>query len=58
MIVQAENLPVELAHFKSYTARKLIDHFKENHAEHLLQQWALFRNAHKFDRDYQLWEEG
>ena len=58
MIVQAENLSVELPRFKSYTARKLIDHLQECHAEHLLQQLAFFRKEHKTDRDYQLWEEG
>jgi putative transposase len=58
MIVQNENLAVELAHFKSYTARKLIDLLTECRAERLLQQLAYFRKAHKQDRDYQLWEEG
>ncbi len=59
MIVQAENLAVELPHFKSYTARQLIDHLKECRAERLLQQLAFFRKDHKRqDRDYQCWEEG
>jgi REP element-mobilizing transposase RayT len=58
MIVQSENLSVELPRFKSFTARKLIDHLTENHAEHLLKQLAFFRKQHKQDRDYQLWEEG
>lgn len=59
MIVQAENLTLELPHFKSYTARKLIDHLKECRAEWLLQQLAFFRKDHKRrDRDYQCWEEG
>ena len=58
LIVQAENLPVELARFKSFTARKLIDHLQERNAEHLLQQLAFFRKQHKQDREYQLWEEG
>ena len=46
MIVQAENLAMELPHFKSYTARKLIDHLKECRAERLLQQLAFFRKDH------------
>jgi putative transposase len=59
MIVQAENLAVELPRFKSYTARKLIDHLKECRAERLLQQLAFFRKDYKReDRDYQCWEEG
>jgi putative transposase len=59
MIAQAEDLSKELPRFKSYTARKLIDHLKECHAERLLQQLAFFRREYKReDRDYQCWEEG
>lgn len=58
MIVQTVNLSSELPRFKSFTARKLIDHLKERRTEHLLQQLAFFRKKHKQDRDYQLWEEG
>jgi len=58
LIVQAENLAMELPRFKSCTARKLIDHLKECHAERLLKQLAFFRKSHKQDRDYQCWEEG
>jgi len=58
MIVQSGNLSQELPRFKSFTARKLIDHLTEHHAEHLLRQLAFFRKRHKQDRDYQLWEEG
>jgi len=58
MIVESRKLAVELPRFKSFTARKLIDLLTECHAEHLLQQLAFFRKAHKLDRDYQLWEEG
>lgn len=58
MIVQTMNLSAELPRFKSFTARKLIDHLKERRAEHLLRQLAFFRKEHKQDRDYQLWEEG
>jgi putative transposase len=58
LIVQAENLSAEIANFKSYTARQLIDYLKECSAERLLKQMAFFRKAHKRDRDYQCWEEG
>jgi REP element-mobilizing transposase RayT len=58
MIVQAENLAIELPKFKSFTARKLIDYLKECRAERLLNQLAFFRKNHKWDRDYQCWEEG
>ena len=58
MIVESGSLAVELPHFKSFTARKLIDLLTECHAERLLRQLAYFRKTHKLDRDYQLWEEG
>jgi putative transposase len=48
----------ELPLFKSYTARQLIDHLKEFHAEWLLKQTAYFCKSHKHDREYQCWEEG
>jgi putative transposase len=58
MIVQSENLPEELARFKSFTARQLIDYLLECKAERLLKPMAFFRKEHKQDRDYQCWEEG
>lgn len=58
LIVQADRLRAEVAHFKSYTARQIIDHLQSCRAERLLKQMAFFRKAHKLDRDYQCWEEG
>jgi REP element-mobilizing transposase RayT len=58
LVIQARELNTELARFKSYTARQLIDCLKECHSERLLNQLAFFRKAHKTDRDYQCWEEG
>ncbi len=58
LVVQCENLPVELARFKSFTARQLIDYLKASQADRLLHQLAMFRKRHKHDRDYQCWEEG
>lgn len=58
LLVQADDLPNQLAHFKSYTARQLIDYLQAINAERVLKQLSWFRKAHKTDRDYQLWEEG
>ena len=58
MLVQADDLPAQLAHFKSYTARQLIDYLQVAKADRLLEQLKWFRKAHKTDRNYQLWEEG
>ncbi|MEI8572547.1 transposase [Methylomonas sp. EFPC1] len=58
LLVQADDLTHQLAHFKSYTARQLIDYLQAVNAERLLKQLNWFREAHKTDREYQLWEEG
>ncbi len=58
LLVQVDDLPNQLAHVKSYTARQLIDYLQAVKAERLLQQLRWFRKAHKSDRDYQCWEEG
>ncbi|WP_020483877.1 REP-associated tyrosine transposase [Methylomonas sp. MK1] len=58
LLVQADDLTNQIAHFKSYTARQLIDYLQAINAERLLKQLNWFRKAHKTDRDYQLWEEG
>ena len=55
--MQAESLSTEIANFKSYAVRQLIDNLKECSAERLLKQMAFFRKAHKRDRDYQCWDE-
>lgn len=58
LVAQVDNLQKEVAQFKSFTARKLIDYLQECHAERILKQLAYFRKEHKQDREYQLWEEG
>ena len=52
MVVQADDLPSQLAHFKSYTARQLIDYLHSVKAERLLSQLRWGRKAHKTDREY------
>jgi hypothetical protein len=37
LLVQADDLPNQLAHFKSYTARQLIDYLQDINAERLVQ---------------------
>jgi len=44
--------------FKSYTARRIIDHLEVVNARGLLDLLALFKRAHKTRSRYQLWEEG
>ena len=57
-IAQAPRLDKCLASFKSFTARKLIDCLKANHAKSLLKRLHFAKCAHKVDREYQFWQEG
>nr|WP_197528575.1 transposase [Aeoliella mucimassa] len=57
-IASSDQLAKELGDFKSYTARRLIDLLKGAHAKTLLKQLAFGKQAHKNDRQYQLWQEG
>lgn len=58
LVASSDNLPKEIANFRSYTARKSIDYFKEHNQQktlHLLSQQKL---SHRKDREYQFWQEG
>ncbi len=57
-IIAAKDPSKEVANFKSYTARQIIDHLKEQNNEFLLKQLNAFKLSHKTDRSYQLWQEG
>ncbi len=58
LIASAQDLGKEIGDFKSYTARRIIDFLIERKVEVLLQQLRFWKNQHKTDRDYQLWQEG
>ncbi|MCZ6681150.1 MAG: transposase [Candidatus Poribacteria bacterium] len=57
-IADADNLSKEVANFKSFTARKIIDFLEQKKATTLLKQLAFGKLRHKTDRRYQLWQEG
>jgi putative transposase len=57
-IASAENLAEEVGDFKSYTARRIIDHLSERHVRTLLDGMAYHKVRHKTDRLFQLWQEG
>jgi putative transposase len=57
-VAQAPELNKRLSAFKSYTARRIIDHLERNGAERVLQRLRFAKRAHKVDRVYQLWQEG
>jgi len=58
MVAQAPNLSKEIASFKGWTARRLIDALQAQGAKRILKQLAMHKPLHKTDRRYQLWEEG
>ncbi len=58
LVVQSDDLSKDLARFKSFTARKVIDYLQEHGVHTLLDQLAYHKKAHKKDSQYQLWQEG
>jgi REP element-mobilizing transposase RayT len=58
LIASADDLSKEIANFRSYTVRQIIDTFKAKNAQHILKQLNTYKLHHKTDRDYQLWQEG
>jgi len=58
LIASGNNLAREIGHFKSFTARKIIDYLRENNINAILKQLQFHKLKHKKDRTYQLWQEG
>ncbi len=58
LIASSDDLNKEVAAFKSFTARKIIDYLKENKMETTLERLGFHKLKHKTDRQYQLWQEG
>ena len=58
MLVQSEDLGRDIARFKAYTAKQLIQYLSENRVTQILEQLAFYKKAHKGDRAYQFWQEG
>ncbi len=57
-IASAVDLAKEVGDFKSYTARRIIDHLSERRVQTLLDGLAYHKVRQKTDRAYQLWQEG
>ncbi len=69
LIAQSAHLARDIARFKSWTARQLIDYLQSKQApafppgaqerdRALLHQLAFYKKPHKTDRRYQFWQEG
>ena len=58
MMVQSEDLNRDMARFKSFTAKQVIQYLKENNVSIILDQLAFYKKGHKGDSAYQFWQEG
>jgi len=58
LIAQSKDLGKEIGNFKSFTARSIIDYYKETNQLQMLNQFALHKEKFKTDREYQFWQEG
>ena len=57
-VLQSNQLDKDIARFKSYTARQLIEYLQVKNVKTILEQLAFYKKAHKDDRAYQFWQEG
>ncbi|MBW8010416.1 MAG: transposase [Chloroflexi bacterium] len=58
LVAASVNLSKEIANFKSFTARRIIDTLKEKKEKKWLEQLAQAKAPHKKDRQFQVWQEG
>jgi len=58
LIAAADDLAKEIGDFKSFTARRTTDMLEERGDRAVLQELACYKEKHKSDRPYQLWQEG
>lgn len=57
-ILQGEDLARKISQFKSYTARKIIDLFKQYSHSEWLKRLGTIKPRRRVDREYQLWQRG
>ncbi|KEI73147.1 REP-associated tyrosine transposase [Endozoicomonas elysicola] len=58
LLAQSPQLDKDIARFKAYTARQLIDYLKQRKVSTILDQLAFYKKKHKSDRVLQFWQEG
>ncbi len=58
LVVQSKALDRDIARYKSYTAKQIIQYLAKNNVKQILDQLAFYKKAHKDDRAYQFWQEG
>ncbi len=58
LIVQSDDVAKSMRHFKSFTAKALLNLLQKENAQTLLKQFQFYKKSHKSDKTYQLWQEG
>ncbi len=58
LVADSEQLDIDMARFKSFTARRIIQYLDKHKVSHILDQLVFYKKAHKKDRAYQFWQEG
>ncbi len=58
MVVGSEQVDKDMARFKQFTAKSLINYLHTHNVKTLLDQLAFYKKAHKQDRAFQFWQEG
>jgi len=58
LVATSPDLSKEIGDFKSFTARRIIDHLEKENARTLLKLLRHLKAKHKADRTYQVWQEG
>ena len=58
LIAQSDSLVSNISSFKSYTARRIIDHLRSHSHTRWLRKLREQKATFKSDREYQLWQEG
>jgi putative transposase len=57
-IAQAEDLATKVGRFKSFTARQILDGLEQRGFGTMLRELRFFKERHKTDQMFQLWQEG
>jgi REP element-mobilizing transposase RayT len=57
-VARSDDLGRDVQRFKSYTARRILDHLEAQKSTRLLELLARLKRPYKTESAYQLWEEG
>ena len=58
LIVQSPQLIKDMARFKSFTAKKILNYLEQQNVKTILEQLEFYKKIHKRNRQYQFWQEG